>query len=51
VEIRFALIDDIIGLREAINITGTDRDTPYFFGDHEDSTRHIGVFDESCCIG
>ena len=50
-ELRIASVAEILPLREAVIIAGTDRDSPYFPGDEEESTRHIGAFEEGCCIG
>ena len=48
---REARLDEIIGLREAVLIAGTDRDSPEFPGDHESTTQHFGAFHEGICIG
>lgn len=52
VVIRQASISEIIDLRNATIIAGTDRTSPEFAGDHEDTTRHFGAFEEDravCC--
>lgn len=48
---RQAILEEIIGLRDRIIITGTDRTTPYFDGDAHPDTRHYGLFvnDRICC--
>jgi len=50
-EIRFALLEEILPLRQAIIIAGTDRDSPYFAGDDRPTTRHVGAFEKGQCIG
>jgi predicted GNAT family N-acyltransferase len=48
---REARLAEIIGLRDAVLIAGTDRDSPEFPGDHDPSTHHFGAFHEGICIG
>ena len=48
---RHATIDQIIGLRQAVIIAGTDRDTPDFEGDRREATRHFGAFVGDACVG
>lgn len=43
--VRCARLDEILPLRQAILIEGTDRDSPIFEGDHDPTTIHLGVFD------
>jgi predicted GNAT family N-acyltransferase len=50
-QVRFAAINEILPLRQAVIIAGTDRDSPYFDGDDRPETRHVGVFDGGKCIG
>lgn len=50
-EIRLASIDEILPLRQAVIIAGTGRDSPYFPGDHDETTRHVGAFENGICIG
>jgi GNAT superfamily N-acetyltransferase len=50
-ELRFASLADILSLRKAVIIAGTDRNSPYFVGDEDERTRHIGAFEEECCVG
>ena len=47
---RFAGIDDILALREAVIIRGTGR-APDFPGDADPGTRHVGVFENGACVG
>ncbi len=49
--LRRVAIDEMIGLRQAVIIAGTDRDTPYFDGDRDEATRHFGAFDGEACVG
>ncbi|MDQ1255876.1 MAG: hypothetical protein QG656_470 [Candidatus Hydrogenedentes bacterium] len=49
-EFRFATIGEILPLREAVIIAGTGRE-PYFPGDDDPATRHVGVFENGRCIG
>ncbi len=49
--VRFASLDAIIALRDAVIIQGTDRDSPRFPGDDDPGTRHVGAFDEGECVG
>ena len=49
--LREAAFDEIVGLREAVIIAGTDRDTPEFPGDHDETTRHFAAFDGDCTLG
>lgn len=44
VVIRPANIEDIIQLRHDVLIVGTDRASPEFDGDPDESTRHFGAF-------
>ncbi|MEW6236290.1 MAG: GNAT family N-acetyltransferase [Candidatus Omnitrophota bacterium] len=44
IELRPASIDEIISLREEVIIRGTNRDSPYFDGDRDETTRHFGAF-------
>jgi len=48
---REATLDEIIGLRQAVIIAGTDRDSPYFPGDRDETTRHFGAFDADRLVG
>ncbi|MBP8132517.1 MAG: GNAT family N-acetyltransferase [Candidatus Hydrogenedentes bacterium] len=48
---RFARLEEILPLRDAVIIAGTDRDTPFFPGDRDAATRHIGVFVNGRCVG
>lgn len=48
---RFATLEEILPLRQAVIIAGTGRATPYFDGDTAATTRHVGVFDGSRCVG
>lgn len=41
---RIARLEEVVGLREAVLIRGTDRDTPYFEGDRDETTLHFGAF-------
>ena len=50
-EVRIATLDEILPLRQDVLIEGTDRESPYFAGDFDTSTRHLGVFLEGRCIG
>ena len=50
-DIRFAAIDEILDLRDAVIIAGTGRDSPEFPGDVDPATRHVGVFIEGACVG
>ncbi len=47
---RFASLDEILPLRQAVIIAGTTRDSPFFPGDRDATTRHAGVFDGDRCI-
>ena len=51
IEIRFATLEEIIPLRNAVIIAGTGRDSPYFPGDEDPLTRHVGAFEEGRCVG
>jgi len=48
---RIARLEEIVGLREAVLIRGTDRDTPYFEGDRDETTLHFGAFLENRVLG
>lgn len=50
-EARIATLDEILPLRQQVIIDGTDRESPYFAGDFDDSTRHIGIFLDGRCVG
>ena len=50
-EIRFASLEEILLLRQAVIIAGTGRDSPYFAGDHDVATRHVGAFEKDLCVG
>jgi predicted GNAT family N-acyltransferase len=50
-EIRWATLDEILPLRQAVIIAGTKRDSPYFSGDDHPETKHVGVFEAGECIG
>ncbi len=43
---REARLDEIIQLRHDVLIVHTDRDSPYFEGDEEETTMHFGAFEE-----
>ncbi len=49
--IKYASLDEILPVRKAVIIAGTNRDTPFFPGDDAPSTLHAGVFDDTQCIG
>jgi GNAT superfamily N-acetyltransferase len=46
-----AKLEEILPLRQAVIIEGTDRDSPYFPGDNDPGTCHVGVFENGKCIG
>jgi len=48
---RPASIEAIIDLRNEVIIAGTDRDSPYFDGDHAATTRHFGAFLDDRNVG
>ena len=51
-DIRRALLDEIVQLRHDVLIVGTERLSPEFPGDHDATTRHFGAFDGQhnvCC--
>lgn len=48
---RFAKLEEVLPLREAVIIAGTNRDSPFFPGDRDVTTRHIGVFEGGRCVG
>lgn len=50
-EARVAALEEILPLRQQVLIEGTDRESPYFAGDFDDGTRHIGVFLDGRCLG
>jgi predicted GNAT family N-acyltransferase len=50
-ETRFASLMEILPLRQAVIIAGTNRNSPYFAGDEDETTRHVGVFERLQCIG
>jgi predicted GNAT family N-acyltransferase len=51
-QIRRALLSEILPLREEVMIRGTARTSPAFEGDQADSTLHFGTFDDSGqCLG
>lgn len=50
IDLRCVPLEDILPLREAVLIQGTGRD-PVFAGDNEASTRHIGAFAGTLCVG
>ncbi len=46
-------MEEIIPLRQDVIIRGTDRSTPYFDGDHDETTKHYGAFSGDaifCCL-
>ncbi len=47
---RVATLEEILPLRQAVIIDGTDRESPYFAGDFDASTRHVGVFEQGRCL-
>jgi len=49
--LRRAAFEEIVRLREAVLIVGTDRDSPEFPGDHDETTRHFGAFDGQRAVG
>jgi len=49
--LREAAFDEIVGLREAVIIAGTDRNSPEFSGDHDETTHHFGAFNGEANIG
>lgn len=51
IQYRQADIEEIIELRNLVIIQGTDRDTPYFDGDRDQTTRHFGAFRDGEVIG
>jgi GNAT superfamily N-acetyltransferase len=51
IEFRLASIEEILDLRAEVIIAGTDRDSPDFDGDRDDTTRHFGAFDGDRNIG
>ena len=48
---RSASLDEILPLRQAVIIAGTDRDSPYFDGDETESARHFAALDGGRVIG
>lgn len=50
-DIRLANLDEIIGVREAVLIRPTAFLSPYFEGDHDASTVHLGAFHGALCVG
>jgi predicted GNAT family N-acyltransferase len=50
-DVRAAMLDEILPLRQAVIIQGTDRESPYFALDFDQSTRHFGVFQNGRCLG
>lgn len=51
--IRRSKLQDIIQLRHDVLIVGTDRTSPEFDGDYDESTRHFGAFANGrnlCCL-
>lgn len=53
IKYKLVSIDEIIQLRHDILIVGTDRISPVFDCDHDDSTRHFGAFTHNrniCCL-
>lgn len=48
---RFATLEEILPLRQAVIIAGTGRTSPYFDGNTDATTRHVGVFDRTQCVG
>lgn len=52
-EYRAASVDEIIQLRHDVLIVGTNRTSPKFDGDKDESTYHFGAFDKQtvyCCL-
>lgn len=49
--IRRVDLDEIIDLRHAVLRAGLPRDAAIFEGDHSDTARHYGVFEEGRLIG
>ena len=49
--VREAELEEILPLRAAVIVAGTDRDSPYFPGDEDETTRHFGAFEGSEPIG
>lgn len=49
--LRQAAFEEIVRLREAVLIVGTDRDSPEFPGDHDETTHHFGAFDGQLTLG
>jgi len=49
--ISYVSLDTILPLREAVIITGTNRNTPYFSGDDAGDTLHVGVIEDDVCVG
>lgn len=50
-KIRYATLAEILSLRQAVIIDGTDRDSPYFEGDDNPETRQVGAFEQGQCVG
>lgn len=51
IDIRLAGLDEIIGVREAVLIRPTAFVSPYFEGDRDASTVHVGAFHGALCVG
>lgn len=47
----FAILEEILPLRQAMTIAGTDCTTRYIGGDRNTMTCHAGVFDGARCAG
>ena len=48
---RQTSIDEIIALRQAVLIAGTERESPQFDGDYDKTTHHFGAFLENKLVG
>ncbi len=52
IDLRRAAVDEILPLRHAVLIAGTDRTTPHFDGDDATDTFHLGAFTiDGACVG
>lgn len=48
---RLCRLDEIIDLRNEVLIRGTDRVSPYFEGDYDENTLHVGLIAENKVVG
>lgn len=48
---RVVAIEEIIELRREVIIAGTGRESPYFEGDRDGTTRHFGAFEGERAVG